>query len=132
MVWPGALFFAVMLGLVVATAVADGPSLNPHQAVKSVTGGFGPTQVAEGVMGRLLQPEDIPISYAMISVTSLDKPSRPVPDIAILTDAKGRFTWPLRPGSYRLRAVVNGNEIAEAAVSVQSGQVTSVTMRARK
>lgn len=62
--------------------------------------------------------------------TSLDRPSKPVPDIAILTDAEGVFSWPLRAGTYRLAAVTDGRPIATAVVTVEAGEVTRVDLHA--
>lgn len=87
-------------------------------------------QIAEGVVGRLVRPPRQPIAGAMIQATSLDSPAKPVPEIAILTNADGHFTWPLRPGSYRLAAVVEGRELAEATVRIEPGRITRLDLQA--
>ena len=78
----------------------------------------------EGVVGRVVLVDGQPLAGAWIVAHSLDDPARPIPDLAILSDASGRFVWPLRAGRYRLAALVDGQEIAAASVVVQTGQVT--------
>ena len=85
----------------------------------------------EGVVGRVVLLDGQPLVGAWIVAHSLDDPARPIPDLAILSDASGRFVWPLRAGRYRLAALVDGQEIAVASVVVQTGQVTSVDLQAR-
>lgn len=89
-------------------------------------------QISEGVVGRLLRPQGRPVAGAVISATSLDRPSKPVPDIAILTDAEGVFAWPLRVGTYRLAAVTDGRPIATAVVKVEPGEVACVEFHASR
>lgn len=121
----GNLLFAAASALWIGSAVADGPSDKP---VRSAGGGTAAVPIAEGVIGRLVDAHGRPVDSAVISTTSRDRPARPVPDIAILTDAQGRFEWPLGAGTYRLAAVVHGREIAEAMVVVEPGCVASVDL----
>lgn len=88
-------------------------------------------QLSEGVAGRLLQAADRPVAHAVIAARSLDRPARAVPEIAIITNDDGRFQWPLRPGTYRLAAMLDGRQIAGATVTVEPGQVTAVEMFSR-
>lgn len=84
--------------------------------------------LAEGVAGRVSQPGGLAVAGAVITATSLDHPARPIPEIAILTDDDGRFEWPLRPGSYRLAALLGGKEIATATAMVHARRVTTLDM----
>ncbi len=84
--------------------------------------------LAEGVAGRVSQPGGPAVAGAVITATSLDHPARPIPEIAILTDDDGRFEWPLRPGSYRLAALLGGREIATATATVHARRVTTIEM----
>lgn len=84
--------------------------------------------LAEGIAGRVSRPGGLAVEGAVIVATSLDHPARPIPEIAILTDDDGRFEWPLRPGSYRLAALLGGQEIAAATATVHGRRVTSLDM----
>ena len=106
----------------------DSPS-NPDQPLRGAVPADAP-QISEGVFGRLLRLQEGPVAGAVIASASLDRPSKPVPEIAILTDADGAFAWPLRAGTYRLTAVTDGRPIATAVVKVGSGELTRVDLHA--
>ena len=125
--------FAVAAGLMVVAAVgtlAGSETVrNPDQPVGSgLAEEKGPARIAEGVVGRLVTPSGDPLVGARITARSLDRPAGPVPEIAILSDTDGRFTWPLRPGRYRLVAVVGGHEIAAATAVVEPERVTTLEL----
>jgi len=40
----------------------------------------------------------------MVEPTSLDNPPRPIPELAVMSDASGRYSWSLPPGRYSLVA----------------------------
>lgn len=56
------------------------------------------------VHGVLRSYDGRAVPDVMITATSLDDPARAVPEIAVMTNADGRFEWPLTPGRYRLSA----------------------------
>ena len=125
--------FAVAAGLMAVAAVgtlAGSETVrNPDQPVGSgLAGEKGPARIAEGVVGRLVTPSGDPVAGARITARSLDRPAGPVPEIAILSDTDGRFAWPLRPGRYRLAAVVAGREIAAATAVVEPGRVATLEL----
>jgi Carboxypeptidase regulatory-like domain len=131
--------FAVAAGLMAVAAVgtlagSNGSSgttkvRNPDQPVGSGSAREkGPARIAEGVVGRLVTPAGDRVAGARITARSLDRPAGPVPEIAILSDADGRFAWPLRPGRYRLAAVVAGREIVAATAVVEPGRVTTLEL----
>jgi hypothetical protein len=102
---------------------------NPDQPISSSAAGeTAPVGITEGVVGRLVTPSGGPVAGARITAQSLDRPAGPVPEIAILSDTDGRFTWPLRPGRYRLAAVVEGREIAAATATVERGRVATLEL----
>ena len=131
--------FAIAAGLLAVAAIgalagSNGSSgttkvRNPDQPISSGSAGdHGPARIAEGVVGRLVTPSGSPIAGARITARSLDLPAGPVPEIAILSDTDGRFAWPLRPGRYRLAAVVAGREIAAATAMVRPGRVATLEL----
>ena len=76
---PATVCFATVLTLLAGNAAAGGPPPHPDQPVDSAAGGTATAQIAEGVVGRLLQSRGLPVAGAMITATSLDRPSMPVP-----------------------------------------------------
>lgn len=124
----------LLLALVIASA--------PEGAVAGLRGDGGDqpmatrgrpavAQLSEGVAGRLLRPGERPVAGAVIAARSLDRPARPIPEIAITTNDDGRFQWPLRPGTYRLTAMLDGREVATVTVTVEPGRLTNVEMFSR-
>jgi hypothetical protein len=89
-----------------------------------------PAVIAEGVAGRLVAPSGEPVAGAWITARPLGGSAGPVPEIAILSDAEGRFAWPLGPGRYRFAAVVEGREIAAAMATVEPGRVARLELSA--
>ena len=117
-------------GLLVLVA-CDDATPNPDRPVRSTAEPMAATQIREGVVGRLTTSSGRPIATAQITAQSLDQPTRPIPEIAILSDADGRFIWSLRPGRYRLAALVDGHEVAAVETAVEPGRVTNVELSAR-
>ncbi|MFO1118824.1 MAG: carboxypeptidase-like regulatory domain-containing protein [Rhodospirillales bacterium] len=125
----------LLLALVIASA--------PEGAVAGLRGDGGDqpvaarnlrqavAQLSEGVAGRLLRPGDRPLAGAVIAARSLDRPARSIPEIAITTNDDGRFQWPLRPGTYRLTAMLDGREVATVTVTVEPGRLTNIEMFSR-
>jgi hypothetical protein len=60
------------------------------------------------------------MSGVVVLAQSLDKPSPAIPDIAITTDAAGRYLWLLRPGKYELTFLLNGKKLATRRVTVSA------------
>lgn len=124
----------LLLALVIATSAAGaaaGPQGDPARPVATGARQQAAAQLSEGIRGRLLRSGERPVAGAVIAARSLDRPARPIPEIAIVTDDDGRFQWPLRPGTYRLAALLDGREVATATVTVEPGQVTSIEMFSR-
>ena len=115
----------------VGSAAAGVPVADPDQPVDNSEQRQAVAQISEGVVGRLLQSGDRPIANAVIAAKSLDRPAKAIPDIAIMTNAAGRFQWPLRPGAYQLAAMLDGRQVATATVTVEPGQVTTIDLFTR-
>lgn len=73
--------------------------------------------MAVGVLtGRVLDPGGAPVAGARVLVTASPGP---VPDLAQLTGADGRFSSPApRPGAYRIAAYADGFASGEVGVEV--------------
>lgn len=125
--WAGGALLAA--GLLMIAACDDAAS-GPDRPVRSAGHATAPAEIAQGVVGRVHNATGQPVAGARITAQSLDQPTRPIPEIAILSDADGRFVWPLRPGRYRLAAVVDGRELATEEATVEPGQVARVELSA--
>jgi hypothetical protein len=62
----------------------------------------GDTAADEGVAGRVTDASGNPVSGALVDAASLDDPSLPIPEVAIITDGKGLYVWRLAPGKYEI------------------------------
>jgi len=49
----------------------------------------------------------------------------PIPEIAIITDSNGRYTWSLFPGTYELTVSAAGYRSASRQVTIKAGQVVT-------
>jgi len=67
-----------------------------------------------------------------IAMVSLDVPGNPVPELAVLTDRRGRYAWPasVRPGRYELRVNAPGGT-ATTHVTVRAGVVAKADLTLR-
>ena len=117
---------AMMTGTGGAHAQASVDPDQPERSAAPAAEGW----IARGVAGVLTDASGSPIADARIVATSLDEPARPVPDIAILSDAAGRFAWPLAPGRYRLTALLGEREVASTVAEVTAGTVTAAQLTA--
>jgi hypothetical protein len=81
--------------------------------------------IQQGVVGRVTASDGRPVSGAIIQPRSLDDVSPPIPDIAIITDDDGWYTWSLFPGTYELSIVAEGYQgpTDPVTVTVTAGQV---------
>lgn len=103
-----------------AAAGTDSPD-TPRSSDESAEG-----MITQGITGTVTRTDGSPVAGAFIAASSLDRPAPPIPEIAILTNEAGRFTWPLQPGRYRLTALVDGEEIGTATAAVTPGTLSEV------
>ena len=88
-----------------------------------------PTSVSvpgEGVAGRITNEKGNAIEGAAVHAASLDPNGPAIPEIAIVSDANGRYEWALRAGRYELTVVADGYERASKSVVVSSGKVATL------
>ena len=95
----------------------------PAQSSEQGGSGLG---LQEGVVGRVTTSDVRPVKGAFIQPRSLDDPSPRIPEIAILTDTDGRYTWPLFPGTYEISVSAEGYQREVKQVVVKTGQVVMV------
>ena len=89
------------LALAVDLDAATGAGADPNQPVSSraVAVPEAPGS-GEGIAGAVVDQRGTPLADVFVQVTPLDPAAGPVPEIAITTDRRGRYQWPLPPGRY--------------------------------
>jgi protocatechuate 3,4-dioxygenase beta subunit len=62
--------------------------------------------ITYAVVGVVRDAQGNPVRGVNVAMTSLDEPGNPVPELAVLTDERGRYRWPasVSPGRYELLA----------------------------
>jgi hypothetical protein len=98
--------------------VDDHPVSGPAGDEQPAVGDAAAGTVAGAVHGVVRAPDGHPVPGVLVAATSIDVPSRAVPELAVVTDAAGAYEWPLQPGRYRLEATVAGVGSASAEVAV--------------
>lgn len=112
-----ALFSLALLlaGPGVAVSMSD-----PDKPVSSDDSVAGQAKSRVGATGVVRSAGGAPVSGAVVLARSLDKPGRPIPEIAIMSAADGTYFWPLRPGRYELTALADGERGAPGVVTVSA------------
>jgi hypothetical protein len=101
-------------------------SAGSERPVTDDAAGHGRARRPQGVVGRVTTPDGTPVVGAWIECRSLDRPSPPIPDVAVVTGADGRYQWPLPPGRYECRAVADGRESRAGRATVHEGSATTL------
>lgn len=112
------------LMLVVLTTTLGGAScmaqLDPDAPISTQEEERAPELHERGIAGEVKSADGQPIAGAMIEVKSLDQPSPPIPERIVLSQADGRFFWPLKPGNYEVSATAAGYQSMTARVRVEA------------
>lgn len=74
-----------------------------------------------GVAGIVRTAGGTPAAGIVVFAKSLDRPGKPIPEIAIVSGADGAYFWPLKPGRYELTALVDGRRGPPGVVTVPKG-----------
>ncbi len=83
-----------------------------------------PSAGGQGVEGRITDRHGRPVGGALVTPKSLDEPSPPIPEIAIVSDEEGRYAWRLPPGRYEISVSAEGYRGAAKQAVVRPGEVT--------
>jgi hypothetical protein len=98
---------------------------NKDSPVISTGGADAGTGIVEGIAGQITDSRGRPVAGAFIQPRALDDPSPPVPEIAIVSDGDGRYTWRLFPGTYEISVSAEGYRgISKQATVKPRQQVT--------
>jgi Carboxypeptidase regulatory-like domain len=87
--------------------------------VESVPG--VPTGVPTGVQGRVTNPAGEPVATASVVRAPVDSTAAVTQEAAV-TDADGRYFWPLPPGTWEITISAPGLRTASRRVTVVDGQ----------
>ncbi len=104
----------------------------PASPVQSPTDGPAdkaetPTSVA--ATGVVRNASGAPVAGVTVSASSLDSPNKGVPELAVMSNSAGRYSWPavLAPGTYELRAETpDGPSVA--SVEIRTGATTTADL----
>jgi hypothetical protein len=92
----------------------------PVSAVPPTT----PASIGQGVEGRAIDAAGRPVSGGLVVPRSLDEPSPPIPELAVLTDKDGQYSWRLPAGNFEISISAQGFRTARKPVTVKAGQVS--------
>lgn len=81
----------------------DSPVMSDAQSEPRPGPGIG-----EGVIGQIMDSRGRPVAGASVRPRSLDDSSPAIPEIAIVSDSDGRYTWSLFPGIYEISVSAEG------------------------
>jgi hypothetical protein len=119
---------------VILVGAACAQPTQPNSPVIAGDDGSSVRSLAEGVNGQIRDGAGAAVAGAMIVPRSLDADGPPIPEVAILSDADGRYAWPLRPGRYEISVVIDGEKRLSRPVAVKPGETATldfVLQRAR-
>jgi hypothetical protein len=129
--WCGLLVVLGGLALAVCHAYAE-TKMDANQPVSAlVGGGKSGMELNEGVIGTVRDQAGNPLPEVFVQAVPVDPTAGPVPDIAIVTDAEGRYVWPLPPGRYQLSIAPATAASQTKEVVVEAGKRTSVNFLVR-
>jgi hypothetical protein len=78
----------------------------------------------EGVEGRVTAPGPKPLENVAVRPRSLDEPAAAIPEMAVVSEPDGHYSWTLRPGEYEISFAAEGYQPAARRVTVRPRQVT--------
>jgi Carboxypeptidase regulatory-like domain len=98
----------------------------PDAGVSSANANQGSqASLSQGVSGRVTTGDGRPVAGVMVSAQAVGAGSPPVPELAVMTAADGRFEWPLQPGTYDLSATTQNGATGSQRVSVGTGMIVA-------
>jgi hypothetical protein len=116
---------ALCLSLVIGT----GSCANSSGPDRPVSGGSdSPTArlQVEGVAGRITNEDGRAVEGASVLAVSLAPNGPAVPEMVVVSDAEGRYRWPLRAGSYEIAVVADGYQRASKTVAVTTSEIATL------
>lgn len=108
----------LVAALLVLAGCGGGQAGSPGPNAPVSGAGSPPAAVVSRVDGTVLDGAGRPVRGALVVPRPVGAGTPGVPEIAIVSDAAGRFTWSLLPGSYELVAQLGERRSAPVAVTV--------------
>jgi hypothetical protein len=117
---------ALLPAAVVLLALA-GCGGQPAGAPDSTPSASSPAAVRGTVSGTVRTADGRPLAGASVLPRSLDHPAQPVPEMVVVTDRQGTFSWSLPPGRYELTVHdAAGTRLAAKEVTVVAGRTATL------
>ena len=110
---------AVLVGAVLALSACGGGGAGGAGSPQPVSGSSSPAGPAVTVVeGVVEDAAGRPVRGALVVPRPADARTPAVPEIAVHSDSRGRFSWPLRPGAYEMVAQLGERRSPPVAVAV--------------
>ena len=74
----------------------------------------------------MLDQQGQPIPEVSIEAQSLDTPTRPIPEVMIVTDEQGHYRWRLFSGHYMISAIAEGYRKERQSIEVRKGKASTL------
>ena len=106
---------------------------DPETPVSSTDTGptHGTNKPQQGTLaGRVSDAAGRAIAGAWIAPAGLD--GQPVPEIGVLTDRRGDYTWSLLPGRYEITVGRQGYATTTKRVAIEAGETTTLDVTLRR
>jgi len=120
---PGRLVLALVLMVAAVPGCTQG---SPDAPVRDRDAVNDMQQPREGLTGRIVANDGSPIEGALIVPRSLQAHGPPIPEMATLSDADGRYVWPLPAGAYELSVFADGYHDAVQRADVAADVVVTL------
>jgi Carboxypeptidase regulatory-like domain len=104
-------------------ALAHAGLVNPRRPASADESRPTVIPLEQGVTGQIKDGDGSAVARASVLAASVDPNGPAIPELAIVSDASGRYEWPLPPGRYELTVVADGYERVSKRVAVRAGQV---------
>lgn len=116
--------FVMLLNAMVGINAVMGAGTDPNRPVSSRDAPLAEAPaVSEGITGVVVDKAGAPIADVFVQVIPADPAAGPVPEIAIITDYRGRYQWPLPPGRYVVSIAPAGFAPQRKEVVVEPGRL---------
>jgi hypothetical protein len=90
------------------------------------------TPKIEGIAGKITDSDGRPVAGASVQPESLDEPSTPIPEIAIVSESDGRYAWRLAPGTYEISVSAEGYRGIAKKATVKAGQQVTLDFKLKR
>jgi Carboxypeptidase regulatory-like domain len=113
-------------GLLLLAPLLAAACFGPDHAVSSDGEGAAAADsgIHQGVEGHITAPGPKPLENVAVRPRSLDEPAAAIPEMAVLSEPDGHYSWTLSPGAYEIEFAAEGYQPATRRIVVRPGQTT--------